>query len=49
MSSALVPGLAVVFVAVFAGVRLRARRRYERLRVSGGRKALVLNLDRTRY
>ncbi len=49
MSSALVPGLVVVVLAVAAALRFRARRRYERLRVSGGRKALVLNLvDRSR-
>ncbi len=49
MSSALVPGLVVVVVAAVAGVRFRARRRFERLRVSGGRKALLLNIDRSRW
>jgi hypothetical protein len=49
MSAALVPGLVFVVVATVVGVRYRARRRFERLRVSGGRKALVLNLvDRSR-
>ncbi len=49
MAAALFPAVVLAAVAVFASVRFQARRRYERLKVSGGRKALVLNLmDRSR-
>jgi hypothetical protein len=49
MQSALVPGLVVVAVATVAGYRAYTRRRFAKLKVSGGRMALVLNLvDRSR-
>jgi hypothetical protein len=43
--STLVPAAVVLaVVAVTAALRLRARRRVARLKISGGRKALVLYL-----
>jgi hypothetical protein len=36
--------VAVGVAAIIAIARLRARRRYARLRISGGRKSLALNL-----
>lgn len=44
MQSALVPAVVVAVVAVVAGRRALARRRFEKMKVSGGRMALVLNL-----
>lgn len=49
MQSALFPAALVAIVAVFFVRRALARRRFERTNVSGGRKALVLNLDRSRW
>ena len=49
MQSAVVPGLVLAVVAAVAGYRVYARRRFAKLKVSGGRMALVLNLvDRSR-
>jgi hypothetical protein len=42
--AALLPAFAVAAVGVGAALRYRARRRYAKLRISGGRKALVLYL-----
>jgi hypothetical protein len=42
--AALVPAVLLVAIAVPAALRYRARRRLARLRISGGRKALVLYL-----
>jgi hypothetical protein len=42
--AALVPAVVLVAIAVPAALRYRARRRLARLRISGGRKALVLYL-----
>ncbi len=42
--AALVPVVLLVAIAVPAALRYRARRRIERLKISGGRKALVLYL-----
>ncbi len=45
----LFPAVVLAAAAVVAAYRFRARRRFEKLKVSGGRKALVLNLvDRSR-
>jgi hypothetical protein len=49
VQSALFPAAVLVVVAVFYAHRALARRRFERTNVSGGRKALVLNLDRSRW
>ncbi len=49
MKSALFPALVFAAFAVATTFRIRARRRFEKLKLSGGRKALVLNLvDRNR-
>jgi hypothetical protein len=42
--AALFPVVLLVAIAVPAALRYRARRRIERLKISGGRKALVLYL-----
>jgi hypothetical protein len=44
MQSALFPALLFAAVAVVVGQKLRARRRAAKLKVSGGRMALVLNI-----
>jgi hypothetical protein len=44
MQSALFPGLVLAVVAGVAGYRFYARRQAAKLKVSGGRMALVLNL-----
>ncbi len=44
MQSALLPALVLAAVAVAVGQKIRARRRFARLKVSGGRMALVLNI-----
>jgi hypothetical protein len=44
MQSALFPALVLVVVAVAVGSKIRARRRFAKLKVSGGRMALVLNI-----
>lgn len=44
MQSALFPALVLAAVAVVVGQKLRARRRIAKLKVSGGRMALVLNI-----
>jgi hypothetical protein len=47
--AALVPAVVLVALAIPAALRYRARRRIARLKISGGRKALVLYLaDRGR-
>jgi hypothetical protein len=40
----LFPAVVLAVAAVFVVSRMRARRRLERLKVSGGRKSLALNL-----
>jgi hypothetical protein len=49
VQSALFPAAVAAVVAVLYTRRFLARRRFERTNVSGGRKALVLNLDRSRW
>ncbi len=49
MQSALFPGVLVVVAAAVVLYRAVERRRAARLKVSGGRKSLALNLDRSRY
>ncbi|WP_242333549.1 MULTISPECIES: hypothetical protein [Anaeromyxobacter] len=44
MQSALLPALVLAAAAIVVGQRIRARRRFARLKVSGGRMALVLNI-----
>jgi multisubunit Na+/H+ antiporter MnhC subunit len=44
LHSALLVSAVVVAAAVAIATKLRARRRYAKQKVSGGRKALVLNL-----
>jgi hypothetical protein len=45
VSFALLPVfLCVLAIAVGAATRLRAKRRYQRLKLTGGRKSLVRNL-----
>jgi hypothetical protein len=49
MQSVLFPAVVVAVVAFTAGSKFLARRRLSKLKVSGGRMALVLNLvDRSR-
>ena len=49
MQSALIPADVVAVVAFAVGSKIHARRRFSKLKVSGGRMALVLNLvDRSR-
>jgi hypothetical protein len=49
MQSALFPAVVLVVLAVATGSKIYARRRFSKLKVSGGRMALVLNLvDRSR-
>jgi hypothetical protein len=49
VQSALFPAAVAAVFAVLFVRRTLARRRFERTNVSGGRKALVLNLDRSRW
>ena len=49
MQSAMFPGLVVAVAAAVVFLRLLERRRAAKLRISGGRKSLVLNLARNRY
>jgi hypothetical protein len=44
MQSALLPALVLAAAVFVVGQRIRARRRFARLKVSGGRMALVLNI-----
>jgi hypothetical protein len=45
VSFALLPVFLCAFaIAVGAAMRLRAKRRYQRLKITGGRKSLVRNL-----
>jgi hypothetical protein len=44
LNSALLPVVALIIAAVAFAARRRARRRWTNRRISGGRKALVLNL-----
>jgi hypothetical protein len=48
MQSALFPGVVVAVAAAVMLYRKLEQRRASRLKVSGGRKSLALNLDRTR-
>jgi len=49
MQAVLFPGVVVAVAAALAVYRALERRRASRLRVSGGRKSLALNLQRSRY
>lgn len=49
MQSALFPGVVVAVAAAVVFYRTMERRRVAKLKVSGGRKSLALNLDRSRY
>jgi hypothetical protein len=49
MQSALFPGVVVAVAAAVLLYRKLEQRRLGRLKVSGGRKSLVLNLDKTRW
>jgi hypothetical protein len=49
MQSALFPGVMVAVAAAVVLYRKLEQRRAGRLKVSGGRKSLVLNLDKTRW
>ncbi len=49
MQAALVPGVVVAVAAAVVVYRSIERRRAARLKISGGRKSLALNLDRSRY
>lgn len=49
MQSALVPGVVVAVAAALVFFRTFERRRTAKLKISGGRKSLALNLQRTRY
>ena len=44
MQSALFPALVLAVLAFAVGFKIRARRRFAKLKVSGGRMALVLNI-----
>ncbi len=46
---ALFPGVVVAVAAAVVVLRTLERRRAARLKISGGRKSLALNLERTRY
>lgn len=48
MQSVLFPGLLVAVAAAVVVLRAVERRRAAKLRITGGRKSLVLNLDRSR-
>lgn len=49
MQSALFPGVVVAVAAALVFFRTFERRRAARLKISGGRKSLALNLQRSRY
>ncbi len=49
MQSALFPGVVVAVVAAVVLYRTIERRRAARLKISGGRKSLALNLERSRF
>ncbi len=49
MQSALFPGVVVAVAAAVVLYRTIERRRAARLKISGGRKSLALNLDRSRF
>ncbi len=49
MQAALFPGVLVAVAAAIVVFRTVERRRAAKLKVSGGRKSLALNLDRSRY
>ncbi len=49
MQAALFPGVLVVVAAAVVLYRSVERRKVAKLKVSGGRKSLALNLDRSRY
>jgi hypothetical protein len=49
MQAALFPGVLVAVAAAVVLYRTVERRRAARHRLSGGRKSLALNLDRSRY
>jgi hypothetical protein len=49
MQAVLFPGVVVAVVAALTVYRAVERRRVSRLKVSGGRKSLALNLQRSRY
>ncbi len=49
MQSALFPGVVVAVAAAVVLYRKLEQRRLGRLKVSGGRKSLALNLDRSRW
>ena len=49
MQAALFPGVVVAVAAALVLYRAVERRRAARLKISGGRKSLALNLDRSRY
>jgi len=48
MQAVLFPGVVVAVAAALAVYRAMERRKVSRLRVSGGRKSLALNLQRSR-
>ncbi len=49
MQSALFPGVVVAVAAAVVLFKAVERRRVAKLKFSGGRKSLALNLDRSRY
>ncbi len=49
MQAALFPGVVFAVAAAVVVYRTIERRRAARLKISGGRKSLALNLDRSRY
>jgi hypothetical protein len=49
MQAALFPGVVVAVAAAVVFLRTMGRRRAARLKISGGRKSLALNLHRSRY
>ncbi len=49
MQSALFPGVVVAVAAAVVLFKAVERRRVAKLKISGGRKSLALNLDRSRY
>lgn len=49
MQAVLLPGVVVAVAVALVLYRAVERRRAGKLKVSGGRKSLALNLDRSRY
>lgn len=49
MQAALFPGVVVAVAAAVVLFKAMERRRVAKLKISGGRKSLALNLDRSRY